>query len=93
MIVDPLQFFVLVFRESVENYLGVDRSFYGTLQMLPGLSPSGGEDEHLGHRGYSVYLAALPLTRSAGYFCPFNSTFALAASTGSIPSFAASSVR
>ena len=42
---------------------------------------------------YSVYLSALPLTNVAGYFLLFISSLPFAASTGSILSFSANSVR
>jgi hypothetical protein len=79
--------------EATKYFLLVDLVLYGLLKVLPGFGVPCGKDECLGHQLYSVYLEAFPLTRSAGYFCPLIATFALAASTGSIPSLSASSVR
>jgi hypothetical protein len=79
--------------EATKYLLLVDLVLYGLHKVLPGFGVLCGKDEHLGLQLYSVYFEAFPLTRSAGYFCPLIATFALAASTGSIPSLSASSVR
>jgi hypothetical protein len=49
---------------------------YGVHQVLPGSLVLGGKNEELRHYRYSVYLAALPLARDAGYFLLFISSFA-----------------
>ena len=94
LVSDPLQFLVVVNVEVVEHFLLVlDRIFYGLAQILLSFRVRGGDDEYLSHQAYSVYLEAFPLTSSAGYFCPLIIIFALAASSGSMPSLSANSVR
>jgi hypothetical protein len=94
LVPDPLQLLVVGLIEVVEHFLFViDRIFYGLAQILLSFRVRGAEDEYLSHQSYSVYLEAFPLTRSAGYFCPLIVTFDLAASTGSMSSLSANSVR
>src|SRR5919112_2880285 len=83
---DALQLLSMSRSEATKYRLPVDLILYGLHKVLLGFGAPCGKDEYLGHQLYSVYLEAFPLTSSAGYFCPLIATFALAASTGSMPS-------
>lgn len=102
-ILDPVELLPEVlahFLEAVEDdAFRLDRILYRFAEVLLGLRVGSSEDENLKvlrchrHHSYSEYLKDLPLTRSAGYFCSFIAIFALAVSTGSMPSLSASSMR
>src|SRR5215212_6422908 len=95
----PLVYRLTRFFEALEHLLSLDRIVDRLFEALLCFRVSCGEHENLlvvgrlGHHRYSVYLEAFPLANSAGYFLPFISSFALAASTGSTPIFSDSSVR